>query len=687
VPTGTRATDRGCVDVTATDPLVGRLLDGRYRVGPQIARGGMATVYEATDNRLDRVVAIKVMNAGLAADMDFTERFVLEARSAARLSHPNAVSVFDQGDDDGLLFLAMEYVAGHTLRDQLRDRGPMSASAALAMLDPILSALAAAHDAGFVHRDVKPENVLITDDGRVKVADFGLARALTTSTSVASTGGPLIGTVSYLSPELVLKGSADARSDVYSVGVMLYEMLTGRKPHRGDSPIQVAYKHVHEDVPPPSREVGGIPPYLDALVARATARERELRPADAKVFLHQVRRVMHAIDHGVTDDPELTEDLTPTTAIGGGRLGDDAIGMTELITAGEAESIGSDPFGLPSSSDRTRGPEDTLVQAPVEPDESPQPAAPSLSTNPPARPWPPSPRPHRRRGIVLLILVLLLALLAGVAGWYYGVARFTTTPAVVGQSMERAQRQVEAAGLTFSVAGSEFSETVPAGDVISTDPGPGGRLPNDGTVAAVVSKGPERYEVPKVTGLDRAAAVTAIDDAHLSLGHTKEIWSQSVPAGNAISLSLPAGKSVRPDTAIVLTMSKGPRPVNIVDFTGQDGDQAEASLRQAGLSVDRRDRYNGTVKAGLVITQSPQEGTGYAGDTVTLVVSRGPHLVQIPRLRGVGVTDAEAQLKALGFEVNVQHAHPYYGLGYVVSQTPGADDTAPKGSEVTIVIA
>jgi serine/threonine protein kinase/beta-lactam-binding protein with PASTA domain len=674
------------VDVTATDPLVGRLLDGRYRVGPQIARGGMATVYEATDNRLDRVVAIKVMHAGLAADMDFTERFIREARSAARLSHPSAVSVFDQGDDDGLLFLAMEYVPGHTLRERLRDRGPMSASAALAMIDPILSALAAAHDAGFVHRDVKPENVLITDDGRVKVADFGLARALTSSTGVSTSGGPLIGTVSYLSPELVTEGSADARSDVYSVGVMLFEMLTGKKPHQGDSPIQVAYKHVHEDVPPPSREVGGIPPYLDALVARATARQRELRPADAKVFLHQVRRVRHALDHGVSDDPELTEDLAPTAVLGRGLLGDDAIGMTELIIAGEAESIGSDPFVLPSSGDRAREHEDTLVQAPMDPDQSaasPQPS-PSTAT---ARPWPPSPRPHRRRGIVLLILVLLLALLAGFAGWYYGVARFTTTPAVVGQSVEHAQHQVEAAGLTFSVAGSEFSETVPAGAVISTDPGPGGRVQRDGTVEAVVSKGPERYEVPKVAGLDREAAVSAIDDAHLSLTRTKERWSRTVQQGTAISLSLPVGKSVRPDTQVVLTISKGPRPISIVDYTGEDGDQAEASLRQTGLQVDRKDRYNGTVDAGVVISQSPAEGTGHAGDTVTLVVSKGPHLVQVPRLWGVGVADAEAQLKALGFRVSVQHAHPYFGLGYVVAQTPGADDMAPKGSEVTIVIA
>src|SRR4051794_40074514 len=295
--------------------MIGRLLDGRYRVGPRIARGGMATVYEATDLRLDRVCALKIMHAGLGDDEDFASRFVREARSAARLSHPNVVGVFDQGDDDGTLFLAMEYIPGRTLRDLIRTEAPMAPGRALQVLDPVLAALAAAHQAGMIHRDVKPENVLLADDGRVKVADFGLARAINAETQHTATGGGLIGTVSYLSPELVVDGKADARSDVYAAGVVLYEMLTGRKPHEGDSPIQVAYKHVHEDVPAPSATVPSVPAYVDALVARATARDRELRPADARVLLHQVRRVRAALDHGVVDDPELVSDLTPTTPV------------------------------------------------------------------------------------------------------------------------------------------------------------------------------------------------------------------------------------------------------------------------------------------------------------------------------------------------------------------------------------
>ena len=290
--------------------MTGRLLDGRYRIGPRIARGGMASVYEATDLRLDRTVAVKIMHPGLGDDDEFAARFVSEARSAARLSHPNVVAVYDQGNDDGTVFLAMELIPGHTLRDTIGKEAPMSPARAFALLEPVVSALAAAHRAHLMHRDVKPENVLIADDGRIKVADFGLAKAVSAHTQHTATG-VLIGTVSYIAPELVVEGRSDARADVYSVGVILYELLTGNKPHEGETPIQVAYKHVHEDVPPPSRVVPGIPAYVDALVARATARDREQRPADAGVLLHHLRRVSSAVAAGVREDPDLVADLLP----------------------------------------------------------------------------------------------------------------------------------------------------------------------------------------------------------------------------------------------------------------------------------------------------------------------------------------------------------------------------------------
>ena len=294
------------------DPMTGRVLEGRYRVGAKIARGGMATVYEALDLRLNRGCAVKIMHSDLGDDADFRRRFVREAHAAARLSHPNVVSVSDQGDDDGALFLVMEHVEGRTLREVMREEAPMPPERALALLEPVLAALSEAHAAGLVHRDVKPENVLIADDGRIKVADFGLARAFDASVSQTATRGVLIGTVSYLAPELIVDGSADPRVDVYAAGVLLFEMLTGRKPHEGEGAIQIAFKHVNEDIVAPSTCTSQpLPSYVDALVTRATSREREHRQADAKVFLQQARRVAATLRAGVVEDEELTADLLP----------------------------------------------------------------------------------------------------------------------------------------------------------------------------------------------------------------------------------------------------------------------------------------------------------------------------------------------------------------------------------------
>ena len=295
--------------VMGDDALVGRVLDGRYLVGERIARGGMASVFKATDQRLGREVAVKVMHHGLGDEATFTQRFEREAQAAAQLNHRHVVSVFDQGTDGEITYLVMEYVPGRTLRDLMRDETPMKPARALELLAQVLVALSAAHAAHLIHRDIKPENVLITPDGEVKVADFGLARAVSAATT--ATGGTLIGTVSYLAPEIVVNEGADARSDVYACGAMLYEMLTGEKPHSGESPIQVAYKHVHEDVGAPSEVQPGLPPYVDALVARATCRDRDQRSADARVLLQQVRLVQRALEEGIEDDPGLTADLLP----------------------------------------------------------------------------------------------------------------------------------------------------------------------------------------------------------------------------------------------------------------------------------------------------------------------------------------------------------------------------------------
>ncbi len=649
------------MDSTVADPLIGRLLDGRYRVGRRIARGGMATVYEATDLRLDRVCALKVMHPGLGDDHDFAARFVREARSAARLSHPNVVAVFDQGDDDGTLFLAMEYVPGRTLRDLVRDEAPMPPARALALLDPVLSALAAAHHAGLIHRDVKPENVLLADDGRIKVADFGLARAVSGETQHTGTSGVLIGTVSYLSPELVVDGTADARSDVYAAGVLLHELLTGRKPHEGDSPIQVAYKHVHEDVPPPSRSASGIPAYVDALVARATARDRHLRPADAQVLLHQVRRVRAALDHGVTDDPELTEDLAPGTAT-----------VTEDLEHLRTDS----PTILPP--ERAGGREDTSVLARrgASPPDGPGGQA-GGRTSAPRR---------KRRGPLVLALLLVLAVVAGLAGWWFGLGRYRPTPAVIDLTTAQARHKVQADGLAFRIGSRHYSETVAAGHVISTDPNAGSKILSGATVTAVVSRGPERHAVPVLRGRSLDAAQKALRAAHLSFGRARYRYDEQVARGVVLSSDPPAQQMLKRGTPVDLVVSKGPRPIPVPDLSGQAVGKAERQLTKLHLTVHLTWQHSDSVAKGQVVSQSPSTGTLFRGQTVDLVGSRGPVMVTVPHVKGMGVQDATAALQAAGFKVTTAKSQLYVGLGYVVSSDPGAGAKAPRGSVVTLYL-
>ena len=640
----------------AGDPMTGRLLEGRYRIGARIARGGMASVYEATDTRLDRTVAVKIMHPGLGDDAEFAARFVREARSAARLSHPNVVAVYDQGDDHGTVFLAMELVDGITLRDVIRKESPMPPARALALIEPVLSALAAAHRAGIIHRDVKPENVLIAADGRVKVADFGLARAVSADTQHTATGGVLIGTVSYLAPELVVDGRADARADVYAVGVVLFELLTGSKPHEGETPIQVAYKHVHEDVPAPSTLEPGIPAYVDALVARATARDRGLRPADAGVLLHQVHRVGHALAEGVRDDPDLTADLTPLLL---------QPQPVELATPYEAVV------------DRT-----TPIQLLDRPPAAPPPAAPERRTSPPRRPR------RSRRGLVLLLVALLLVAGAGAGAWWFLDGRYTSTPGVLGMTRAAAEQRLDEAGLDVAWGDRAYSETVPAGRVVATDPEPGSKVLDGGTVTVVLSLGKERYDVPKLKGLTVDQAQDALAETHLAFGTSTEKWSDTVEKGVVISSSPKAGTTLRPDAAVDLVVSKGPKPVTLKDWVGKDADEAMAWAGGKGLDAAvAGEEYNDDVAAGDVISMDPPAGTTlHRGDSVTFVVSKGPHLVEVPSVRAQGVDAATETLEALGFRVVTEKASGYLGLGYVFSQSPGGGEMVPFGSTITLTL-
>ena len=604
--------------LTGDEALVGRVLNDRYLIGERIARGGMASVFQATDQRLDRAVAIKVMHHGLGDDKQFTERFVREAKSAAKLNHPNVVSVFDQGMDAEVTYLVMEYVPGRTLRDIMREESPMPPHRALELLEQILIALSAAHAAHIIHRDVKPENVLITPDGKVKVADFGLARAVSAATT--ATGGTLIGTVSYLAPEIVVNEGADARSDVYACGAMLYEMLTGVKPHTGESPIQVAYKHVHEDIGKPSAVQRGIPPYVDALVARATVRDRDQRSTDARVMLQQVRSVQRAIDAGLEDDPDLVADLLP-----GARTpepdGESTVVVPRL--GGGATSFASD--SAPTEAVRMQEPTVQWTRDSVPPvDAPPSGLLPAMSAEEYRQIR--SDQPRSNRGRNLLVLSIVLALLAALLGWYIGIGRYTDTPSLAGKPEAIAKAFAENKGFKFHVSKRRYSENVPNGVVISTTPDVGKKILPGGTIDAVISKGKHRVHLPaNLKGMTQDEATTALRALGLAPGSFTPKYDEKVDKDLVIgAVRYTSGSPLKLGTVIDLYVSQGPRPIDVVDYTGKNAAAAEAALKKAGFKVTVNSQFSDKVDKGLVISQDPNQGIKHKGDTIQLTVSKGP---------------------------------------------------------------
>ena len=629
----------GPVPTAPPDPLIGTLVDGRYQVVARIARGGMATVYEAIDTRLDRTVALKMMSAALAEDPGFVTRFRREARAAAQLSHPHVVAVFDQGEAAGLPYLAMEYVPGRTLRDVLRDYGALTPEQALTILDPVLEALSAAHDAGFVHRDIKPENILISDDGRVKVTDFGLARAVTNNTT--ATQGMIIGTVAYLSPEHVERGDADARSDVYGAGICLFEMVTGQVPFAAESAITVAYQHVNADVPTPSSLRPTIPPDVDALVATATRRDPDLRYPDCRAFLADVRRVRRTLP----PPQPLTKDTQDT-----------------LIVPADAAAAGGTP-----------PPAVTVRPAAA----AAAPAAPRAG------------RRRRGRGWLIAIILLLLAIGgAAFAGWYLaaGPGKQVTVPGILNMDQAEATTALQSVGLTLEVAGEEYSETVAAGLVLSSDPAPGASAAANSAVAVVLSRGPERYAVPDVRGDPLEAAKTAITEANLLVGIITEDWDPEVPAGSVASTEPPFGDELKPGTPVDIVVSKGPKPVRLANYAGSSASEVQAELEAAGLVVTVKEEFSTEYAEGLVISTVPGKGERVpVGSTVELLVSKGPPPVEVPYLIDMKRDDAVYLLQELGLNVEVNEP-PFTPLNRVISQDPAAGTLIPAGSTVTITI-
>ncbi|WP_333770877.1 Stk1 family PASTA domain-containing Ser/Thr kinase [Streptomyces sp. IBSBF 2435] len=658
------------MDTTVQDPLVGQTLDGRYRVEARIAVGGMATVYRAVDTRLDRVLALKVMHPGLAADTGFVERFIREAKAVARLSHTNVVGVFDQGTDGTYVYLAMEYVAGCTLRDVLRERGALSPRTALDILEPVLAALGAAHRAGLVHRDMKPENVLIGDDGRVKVADFGLVRTVDTQTSVS---GALLGTVSYLAPEQIGHGTVDQRTDVYACGVMLYEMLTGAKPYSGDTPMQVIMQRLNEDVPPPSAAVPGVAPGLDALVARTTSREPAGRPADAVAMFADVRAVRAGLSPQELDDRPYEDARTGgfEDAVPGGAVGSEE---PTSVVARPPAATGQDSDAL----HRT-------TRLPLPPPEAPDPRHPVARSFASPPPPPPGGRPRAgrgRRGPLAVLAALLVILGVGAGVWYVSDGQFTHVPAVLALSQADAQHKLTSAGLDTRVD-QDFSLTVPRGSVISTDPAPGRRIRSNGTVKLTVSKGPREVRVPDLRGRGLADAQQRLRAAGLTPGAVTKSFDDSVPQGQVIVTRPAAGTQRAPGTPVALTVSRG-SAVDVPDVIGDSVTDAQQELQDAGFTVVLAPEkvFSDQADKDTVAVESPEGDTqAAAGDTVTITVSKGQQLFPVPDVTGKKSSEAKQTLQDAGFDVRVINL--FFGNS-VFSQSPDGGGQAPKGATVTI---
>ena len=641
----------------ATDRLVGDVLDGRYEIIDRAGRGGMATVYKAKDRRLDRIVAVKIMREDFEDDPDYARRFDSEARAVANLSDSHIVSVFDQGVDRGRAYIVMEYIAGSNLKALLVQQGALPPYKAMRLLEAIAAGLAAAHAAGIVHRDVKPENVLISPNGDVKVTDFGLARQSEAPTMTVADG--VLGSLSYVSPERLLhKAPVDFRSDVYSTGILAFEMLTGHKPFTGDTE-EVVNQHLNSDMPPPSSLVAGdvIPPWLDALVVACGSRNPDDRPNDGSDLLRRLRLGIDAMQNGTSDDPA-------------------------VIAAMSATSAGtSQPIAIPAPTANPDEPTPSLPPVPGEDTPLLDIRAVPADRVPTARQ-----RMYRRRRIFAASVTATLVLALSLSTWWFAAGRYTTMPVIVDKTQSVATGIVQNAGLTLRTT-TEYSETVPVDSIVSSDPPAGTKVRKGATVRAVVSKGPQRFAVPKLVGLSLADAEAALTANNLTKGNVTQQYDDTVPSGNVLSASQPEGALVKKDTAIDLVVSQGPSPITVTNYTGALATDAATALTAAGFTPQQVKQYSDTVPVGVVISQNPDSGTLFKGDTVTLMVSQGPQMVPIPNLAGDTSDHAKSALEALGLK-------PYFkyltsdvvrqNIVYDIDPKPGTP--VPVGTKVTLSI-
>ena len=628
--------------------LTGEFIDGRYQLLRQVANGGMASIYEAIDTRLDRKVAVKIMHPHLAQDEAFVSRFIKEAKAAAALSHPNIVAVQDQGwNQSGVpaVFLVMELIEGHTLREYLNERGRFEVKDAINYLTPILSALAAAHVLGIVHRDIKPENILISKEGRIKIADFGLARGEIIGSTMTAESSVILGSVSYLSPEQVQRGIADSRSDVYAAGIIAYEMLTGEKPFSADSPIQIAYMHVNEEIPRLRSKRKDIPQTLDDLIASSTAKNPDERPRTAGDFLTALQQIQIDLDPR-KNQMDLGLDLPVEPIREKPRKKVKEVAPVEL-TAPVVETT-----------KKIRRKEEKKKRASI--------------------------RVRRNRKVALVLAIAL-----GIGGWWtlVGPGSRVVVPSTIGGSFDEAVNVIAPLGLNAVVLENRFDEEIPKGKIIESIPAGGGKVDAGGTVKLVLSKGPERYAVPMTTGLTPDAAQTTLKKYPLIVGTVREVFNSEIPKGFVISTSPVSGTSVKRDTKIDLLVSKGIEQIALASYLGKSGEQALNELTEAGFSVEAGYAFNETVPELAVISQSPAGGaSANKGGTVKILISKGPRYTVIPKtVITMEAKAAQQMLESLGLKVKVD------SIGnnkkkVVKRVSPAVNTKVKRGSLVTITV-
>ena len=629
--------------------LTGELIDNRYLLKRQIASGGMATIYAGIDTRLDRPVAVKVMHAHLANDEAFVSRFIKEAKATAALSHPNIVSIQDQGWNEGgppAVFLVMELVEGSTLRDFLNENGPLSVEQTIQFITPVLSALAAAHLIGIIHRDVKPENILISKDGRIKVADFGLARNMTMAQTMTAESSVVLGSVSYLSPEQVQRGIADARSDVYAIGIVLFEMLLGKKPYDGETPIQIAYRHVNDRIPNVKEFKSDVPEMIADLIFQATAPNPDQRPKDAEQLLSKVRDIQAKLDPKrrqmslELDLPPLLPKISKRSKVS---IGSAFGGLKEKTT----QLISTKPINVAKAEDSVRTKKRKVSR-----------------------------RVKRNRIIALLIL------LGVIFGGYQllGVGKISV-PSLVGMSQNEAKEALSNIGLLSEVVEEVFSEDIAQGKVIASSPGGGGRISPAGTVGLVLSKGQERIEIPVISNLTPDVATQKISALGLTIGDINEVFDMKVESGFVIGTDPKSGEKVKRNSVVNIVVSKGIEKIALISYVGKGGDEALSELTNSGFDVKVVYKFSDKVFKGQVVSQSPEISDAIGlGSKIELVLSKGPEFVFVPNVLGKNKNDASLDLENLGLKVVTK------GTGKVNNISPAIGTKVKQGAVITLTL-